>query len=64
MIANIIVQMVISLTRDVLSLPEGQDQREVELIARGVREMRFLLIGAVHWNPALGRVPLEEIRPR
>ena len=64
MVANIVVQMVLSLTRDVLALPEGQEQREAELIARGIREMRFILLGAIHWNPAFGQVPLEALRPK
>ncbi|MCA9573854.1 MAG: TetR family transcriptional regulator [Polyangiales bacterium] len=64
MISNIVVQMVLSLTRDVLALPEGQATREAELAARGIREMRFILLGALHWNPAFGQVPLELLRPK
>ena len=36
----------------------------LQLAARGIREMRFILLGALHWNPAFGQVPLELLRPK
>ena len=56
--------IIVSEDRDVLALPEGQATREAELAARGIREMRFILLGALHWNPAFGQVPLELLRPK
>ena len=54
MIADLVVNAVMSLTLDVQSVPEGQTERARELTRRGVKQLRLIFLGAAMWKPELG----------
>ena len=54
MIANLIVHMVLTLTRDVLATPAEHHVREAELRVRGVKQLRVIILGAMAWQPMPG----------
>lgn len=57
MIADLVVHTVLNLTADLLELGEGQSVREHEIIARAVKQLRLIFLGASQWRPERGAVP-------
>jgi len=56
MIAHLVVHTVLSLSADLLELPEGQRVREHELTARAIKQLRLIFLGALQWRPERGAV--------
>lgn len=57
MIADLVVHTVLNLTADLLELGEGQPFREHEIVARAVKQLRLIFLGAGQWRPERGAVP-------
>jgi AcrR family transcriptional regulator len=56
MIADLVVHTVLNLTADLLDLGEGQAVREHEIVARAVKQLRLIFLGAMQWRPERGAV--------
>jgi AcrR family transcriptional regulator len=56
MIADLVVHTVLNLSADLLELKQRQRVREHELIARAIKQLRLIFLGASHWRPDRGAV--------
>jgi AcrR family transcriptional regulator len=50
MVADLVVTTVVTLSLEILSLPQGQSRLEEDAVARGVKQLRLIFLGTRAWR--------------
>ncbi len=61
MLADLVVNTVMSLTMEILELRQDQTLMQQMIIKKGIKQLRLIFQGALHWNHELGTSNLDAI---